>query len=201
MLLQGHMDMVAVKEPGCGKDLRKEGLELKVDGDWLYAEGTSLGADDGIAVACALALLDSDSIPHPRLEAVFTVDEETGMEGASHIDLSVCRGRRMLNLDYEEEGVLLTSCAGGARVHGRLAVSFEKIRGTKLEVAIDGASGRAFRLRDRQGTRERKRADRKADAQPSRGSGRQIPFSGRGKRRQRDPLCLPGGSGCEGGSG
>ena len=79
--------------------------------------------------------------PHPRLEAVFTVDEETGMEGASHIDLSVCRGRRMLNLDYEEEGVLLTSCAGGARVHGRLAVSFEKIRGTKLEVAIDGLLG------------------------------------------------------------
>ena len=141
VLLQGHMDMVAVKEPGCGKDLRKEGLELKVDGDWLYAEGTSLGADDGIAVACALALLDSDSIPHPRLEAGFTVDEETGMEGASHIDLSVCRGRRMLNLDYEEEGVLLTSCAGGARVHGRLAVSFEKIRGTKLEVAIDGLLG------------------------------------------------------------
>ena len=106
VLLQGHMDMVAVKEPGCRKDLRKEGLELKVDGDWLYAEGTSLGADDGIAVACALALLDSDSIPHPRLEAVFTVDEETGMEGASHIDLSVCRGRRMLNLD--DDSVILT---------------------------------------------------------------------------------------------
>lgn len=141
VLLQGHMDMVAVKEPGCPKDLWKEGLDLRTDGDWLYAEGTSLGGDDGIAVACALALLDSDSIPHPRLEVIITVDEETGMEGASHIDLSVCRGRRMLNLDNEEEGVLLTSCAGGARVHGRLAVSAEKISGVRMEVVFDGMLG------------------------------------------------------------
>ena len=67
VILQGHMDMVAVKDADCTKDMTKEGLDLRVDGDWLYAEGTSLGADDGIAVACALALLDSDSIPHPRL--------------------------------------------------------------------------------------------------------------------------------------
>ena len=108
-LLQGHMDMVAVKEAGCPKDMEKEGLDLEVDGDWLYARGTSLGGDDGIAVAYALALLDSSDIPHPRLEVILTVDEETGMEGADHIDLSVCQGRRMLNLDYEEAGVLLTS--------------------------------------------------------------------------------------------
>lgn len=141
VILQGHMDMVAVKEPGCKKDMSKEGLDLAVDGDWLYAEGTSLGGDDGIAVACALALLDSDSIPHPRLEVILTVDEETGMEGAKQIDLSVCRGRRMLNLDNEEEGVLLTSCAGGARVHGKLKAEREKIRGTRLEIAFEGLLG------------------------------------------------------------
>ena len=141
VILQGHMDMVAVKDADCTKDMTKEGLDLRVDGDWLYAEGTSLGADDGIAVACALALLDSDSIPHPRLEVVLTVDEETGMEGANAIDLSICRGRRMLNLDYEEEGVLLTSCAGGARVHGKLAVSVERITGTRLDVYVEGLKG------------------------------------------------------------
>ncbi len=141
VILQGHMDMVAVKDADCTKDMTREGLDLKVDGDWLYAEGTSLGADDGIAVACALALLDSDSIPHPRLEVVITVDEETGMEGANAIDLSICRGRRMLNLDYEEEGVLLTGCAGGARVHGKLMAVLEKITGTRLEVYVGGLKG------------------------------------------------------------
>lgn len=141
VLLQGHMDMVAVKDADCAKDMTEEGLDLKVDGDWLYAEGTSLGGDDGIAVAYALALLDSDSIPHPRLEVIITVDEETGMEGANAIDLSICRGRRMLNLDNEEEGVLLTSCAGGARVHGRLAASCEKISGTRLEISFEGLKG------------------------------------------------------------
>ncbi len=140
-LLQGHMDMVAVKEAGCPKDMEKEGLDLEVDGDWLYARGTSLGGDDGIAVAYALALLDSSDIPHPRLEVILTVDEETGMEGADHIDLSVCQGRRMLNLDYEEAGVLLTSCAGGARVHGRLAAVREKTEGTRLEVSVEGLKG------------------------------------------------------------
>ena len=141
VLLQGHMDMVAVKDADCAKDMTKDGLDLKVDGDWLYAEGTSLGGDDGIAVAYALALLDSDSIPHPRLEVIITVDEETGMEGANAIDLSICRGRRMLNLDNEEEGVLLTSCAGGARVHGKLMASCEKVSGTRMEIFFEGLKG------------------------------------------------------------
>ena len=141
VLLQGHMDMVAVKDADCAKDMTKEGLDLKTDGDWLYAQGTSLGGDDGIAVAYALALLDSDSIPHPRLEVIITVDEETGMEGANAIDLSVCKGRRMLNLDYEEEGVLLTSCAGGARVHGRLPLSRGKMAGACMEIELEGLLG------------------------------------------------------------
>ena len=116
VILQGHMDMVAVKKPDCDIDMRKEGLRIAVKGDEIYAEGTSLGGDDGIAVAYALALLDSDAIKHPRLEVIVTVDEEVGMDGARGIDLSVLTGNRMVNLDSEEEGIFLTSCAGGARV-------------------------------------------------------------------------------------
>ncbi|MBR1771235.1 MAG: aminoacyl-histidine dipeptidase [Lachnospiraceae bacterium] len=116
LILQGHMDMVAVQEPDCQKDMRTQGLDLGVDGDCIYAEGTSLGGDDGIALAYALAILDSDKIAHPALEVIFTVDEETGMDGAREIDLSMLRGNRLLNLDSEEEGIFLASCAGGARV-------------------------------------------------------------------------------------
>ncbi len=103
MMLQGHMDMVAVKKPDCTKDMTKEGLDVKVEGDWLCAEGTSLGGDDGIAVAYMLAILDSHELEHPAIEAVITVDEETGMDGAREIDMNVCRGKRLLNLDSEEE--------------------------------------------------------------------------------------------------
>ena len=114
VILQGHMDMVCEKAPDCEKDMEKEGLDLAVDGDTVYARGTTLGGDDGIAVAMALALLDADDIPHPRLEAVFTVDEEIGMLGAVGMeDVSMLRGRRMLNLDSEVEGVFTVSCAGG----------------------------------------------------------------------------------------
>lgn len=120
VILQGHMDMVAVKKPDCGIDLKSEGLLPAVEGDKVYARGTSLGGDDGIAVAYSLAILDSGTIRHPRLEVVITVDEEVGMDGARGIDLSVLTGSRMINLDSEEEGIFLTSCAGGARVKCRL---------------------------------------------------------------------------------
>lgn len=141
VILQGHMDMVAVKNKDCTRDMTREGLDLDVDGDYLFARGTSLGGDDGIAVAYALALLDASDVAHPRLEVVITVDEETGMEGANGIDLSMCRGRRMLNLDNEEEGVLLTSCAGGARVHGRMPVEREKKQGCRFRIEISGLTG------------------------------------------------------------
>lgn len=121
VILQGHMDMVAVKKPDCLLDMRTQGLQVAVDGDRVYAEGTSLGGDDGIAVAYCLALLDSDELRHPKLEIVITVDEEVGMDGARGIDLSMLTGSRMINLDSEEEGIFLTSCAGGARVKCRLA--------------------------------------------------------------------------------
>ena len=118
IIIQGHMDMVAVKEADCTIDMEKEGLQLAVSGDDVYAKGTSLGGDDGIAVAYALALLDSDTIAHPRLEVVITVDEEVGMDGALFIDLSMLKGKKLLNIDSEKQGELTVSCAGGVRVNG-----------------------------------------------------------------------------------
>ncbi len=141
VILQGHMDMVAVKKPDCDIDMEKEGLRVAVNGDEIYAEGTSLGGDDGIAVAYALAILDSDTISHPRLEVVITVDEEDGMDGARQIDLSVLSGRRMINLDSEEEGIFLASCAGGARVKCRLDLSGEQKEGVAFEIGIGGLQG------------------------------------------------------------
>ncbi len=141
VILQGHMDMVAVHKPELNIDMTKESLRLKVDGDKVYAEGTSLGGDDGIAVAYALAILDDDSMKHPRLEVVITVDEETGMDGAREIDLSMLQGNRLLNLDSEEEGIFLTSCAGGARVDCKLVPEFTQIQGVHYEVKVCGLTG------------------------------------------------------------
>ncbi len=141
VIIQGHMDMVAVKKPDCTIDMKTEPLRLAIDGDNVYAEGTSLGGDDGIAVAYALALLDSDSIAHPRLEVVITVDEETGMDGARGIDLSMLKGHRLLNLDSEEEGFFLTSCAGGARVNCCLPLTRTLRKGTLYEVTLTGLQG------------------------------------------------------------
>lgn len=126
IIIQGHMDMVAVKEPSCSIDMEREGLKLAVSGDDVYAEGTSLGGDDGIAVAYALAILDSQMISHPRLEVVLTVDEEVGMDGALFIDLSMLKGKKLLNIDSEKQGELTVSCAGGVRVNGCFANVFEK---------------------------------------------------------------------------
>ena len=114
VILQGHMDMVCEKEEGCDIDFEKEGLRLRVDEDLISAEGTTLGGDDGVAVAMILALFSDETLSHPRLEAVITVSEEVGMEGAKGIDLSMLKGHKLLNLDTENEGVLLCSCAGGS---------------------------------------------------------------------------------------
>lgn len=141
VILQGHMDMVAVKKPDCDIDMKKDGLRVAVDGDKIYAEGTSLGGDDGIAVAYALALLDSDSISHPKLEVIITVDEEVGMDGAREIDLSMLTGNRMVNLDSEEEGIFLTSCAGGARVKCDLKLETQRLEGLTYEVTVGGLLG------------------------------------------------------------
>ena len=115
VILQGHMDMVCTKEDWVEKDMAKDGLDLVIDGDWLTANGTSLGGDDGIAVAIAFAVLEDNTLSHPPIEVIITVDEEVGMDGAFGIDLSDIKGRRMMNIDSEEEGVVTVSCAGGVR--------------------------------------------------------------------------------------
>lgn len=117
LILQGHMDMVCVAGPGVQHDFRKDPITWRVEGDMLYANGTTLGGDNGIAVAYALAILDSKDIPHPPLEVLITTSEETGMDGANGVDPKELKGRVMLNIDSEEEGVFLTSCAGGANMH------------------------------------------------------------------------------------
>lgn len=142
IILQGHMDMVAVKTNDAQIDLEKDALKLAVDGDYIYAKGTSLGGDDGIAVAYILALLDSQDVAHPRIEAVITTDEEVGMEGATAIDLSMLKAKRMLNIDSEEEGILLTSCAGGMRTDCHIPVKMETIsEGICLEMKVGGLLG------------------------------------------------------------
>lgn len=114
VILQGHLDMVCEKEPDCDIDFAVDGLRLAHDDTYIYAEGTTLGGDDGIAVAYALAVLDDPTVRHPPLEVVFTVDEEIGMLGADAMDMSVLSGRVLLNCDSEDEGILTVSCAGGA---------------------------------------------------------------------------------------
>ena len=141
IILQGHMDMVAVSDPDADIDMKKDSLRLETDGEFVWAKGTSLGGDDGIAVAYSLALLDSDTILHPLLEVVITTNEETGMDGARAIDLSGLKGRQLLNMDNEEEGVLLTSCAGGGRFHSYLSVNRIKRSGTAYNLEITGLLG------------------------------------------------------------
>lgn len=143
-ILQGHMDMVAVKKPDCDIDMKKDPLRLCIKDGRVCADGTSLGGDDGIAVAYMLALLDARDIRHPRLEMVVTTEEETGLTGAQCIDLSMLRGRQLINLDNEEEGVIITSCAGGARVDVEIPLQWERISSEEsriLEIRVRGLQG------------------------------------------------------------
>lgn len=144
IMIQGHMDMVTVKDDGIRIDMQKEGLQLAIDGDYIYAKGTSLGGDDGIAIAYGLALLDDDTLSLPRIELVVTTEEEVGMEGATGIDLSVCRANRMLNLDSEDEGEFVIACAGGMRVHADMEAG-EKLPLTENEllycIEVGGLAG------------------------------------------------------------
>ena len=141
VMLQGHLDMVCEKEADCPLDLQKEGLNLRTDGEWIWAEDTTLGGDDGIAVAYALAILADPTIPHPPLEVVLTTDEEIGMLGAAAIDLSEVKARRVLNIDSEEEGVLLAGCAGGATVCCHIPLMWTLKKGLRATVQIIGLRG------------------------------------------------------------
>ena len=142
VILQGHLDMVCAKEADCPLNMERDGLDLVVDGDFVRAKGTTLGGDDGIAVAYALAILDDKTIPHPPIEAVFTVDEEIGLLGAAALDCSVLQGRRLLNCDSEAEGILTVGCAGGARCDMVLPVTVGHGCGYCFTVKIGRASCR-----------------------------------------------------------
>ena len=141
VLLQGHMDMVAVKDADCTIDMTKDGLQLEILGDRLSAKGTSLGGDDGIAVAFALALLAGDQYRHPRIELILTVDEEVGMEGATGLTVDDLTAKRMINLDQEEEKIFITGCAGGARIDIRKKTETEQIKGLLCKLKISGLQG------------------------------------------------------------
>ncbi len=141
VILQGHIDMVCNQEDSCTKDMATEGLDLAVDGDLLYAEGTTLGGDDGIAAAFMLAMLDDDSLAHPRVEAVFTTEEETGLYGAEAIDVSPLKGKRFINIDSEDEGIVTVGCAGGVTGIGSVPFGREAFDGQAFEVKIFGLRG------------------------------------------------------------
>ena len=141
LILQGHLDMVGDKTADCPLDLEKDAIHPVVDGGYVCAQGTTLGGDDGIAVAYALAVLDADDIPHPALEVVLTVCEEVGLLGASAMDFSDLEGRILVNIDSEEEGVLTAGCAGGRRVECHLPIARVPVTGTAVKADVIGLVG------------------------------------------------------------
>jgi dipeptidase D len=136
VIIQGHLDMVCEKNTGTVHDFEKDPIELVVDGDYISANGTTLGADNGIAVAYAMALLASTDIPHPPLEVLLTTDEETGMTGALGVNPDHIDGRILINIDSEEEGQLWVSCAGGLRTKVTLPADYEEFAGDICECII-----------------------------------------------------------------
>lgn len=141
VILQGHMDMVCDKDPEVTLDMATEGLDVTHDETCVFAKGTTLGGDDGIAVAYAMALLADKSIPHPPLEVIITVDEEVGLLGANAIDLSMLKGRKMINLDSEDEGIFTVSCAGGAHAVISLPVDRKPVYGPCIRLSVSGLQG------------------------------------------------------------
>lgn len=140
-LLQGHTDMVCAKVKGSSHDFEKDALDIYVEDGWLRARGTTLGGDDGIAVAFMLALLDGEIEEHPTLECLFTVEEETGLSGAESFDYSVVSAKRMINLDSESESEVCAGCAGGVRSKLELKPSLEISEGDVITLSVDGLFG------------------------------------------------------------
>ena len=146
VILQGHLDMVCALLPDCKKDMTREGIDLIWEGDMLRADGTTLGGDDGIAVAYAFAVLESDTVPHPPLTVILTVDEETGMDGATGLAPEELDGASLINIDSEDEGVFTVGCAGGVRSHLRYPVQRAVCEtGTLLTLKLRDESDRSDR--------------------------------------------------------
>ena len=141
VILQGHLDMVCQKVDGCDINFDTDGIKIVQDGDFIKADGTTLGADNGIAVAMIMAILASDTIAHPPIEAVFTTDEEIGLIGAGKLDVEMLKGKTMINLDSEEQEVLTVSCAGGADCKISVPTDKEKVQGTGLIITVKNLKG------------------------------------------------------------
>lgn len=141
VIIQGHMDMVCVKDDGIDHDFEKDPIDMYVEGDYLKARGTTLGGDDGIAVAYALAILDSNTIKHPKLNVLITTSEETTMEGANAIKVGDVEGDYLLNIDSEEEGIFLVSSAGGAETVITFKFNKENLNKQGILVKISGLEG------------------------------------------------------------
>ncbi len=141
VILQGHLDMVCQKTEDCTIDFLKEGLDIFVEGDFVKAKNTTLGADNGIAVSMVLAILESNTIAHPPIEAIFTTDEETGMYGAKALDMSILKGKRMVNIDSEEEDCITVSCAGGSDFKATKKLERISKTGDKVSITLKGLRG------------------------------------------------------------
>lgn len=141
VILQGHSDIVAERESGCISDPERDGVKVCRDGDFLYADKTTLGADNGIAIAYILAILENDGIPHPPIEALITSDEEIGLIGAAHLDASHLSGRTLINLDSEDEGIFTVGCAGGIRADITLCGKSSKPDGHAYRIRVSGLRG------------------------------------------------------------
>lgn len=141
VILQGHLDMVCAKTEDSTHDFMKDGLDLYVEDGYVKARGTTLGGDDGIAVAMAMAVLDSDTIEHPPLEVLFTVDEEVGLDGANAFDFTQMKGGKLINIDSEEEGILTVGCAGAIMAESRIPIHRQKKSGSLIRINIHGLMG------------------------------------------------------------
>lgn len=141
IILQGHIDMVCEKDNQCTIDMETEPVKLCTNGEFIWADGTTLGGDNGIAIAYMLAILDDKSIPHPPLECLFTADEEIGMVGARFLDVNNLNTNLLINIDSEVEGVLTVSCAGGVRAHCDIPIEKENTNGECFKITINGLRG------------------------------------------------------------
>ena len=138
VILQGHTDMVCQKEEGYEIDFETDGISPYIDGDFIKAEGTTLGADNGIAVAMILSILESDNISHPPIEAIFTSNEEVGLLGAMALSVDSIKGKKMINIDSEDPGVVTVSCAGGVDCLLSVPFNTKSVHGKKIVLELDG---------------------------------------------------------------